>query len=76
MKAAWMADLAWARSDDRERGGSWGSVHETQLRRLVEAAAPLLVAAGRKQLRDEILARAAGNQMVICDLSDLLGDES
>jgi hypothetical protein len=45
MAAAWEADLAWLHSPDRERGGSWGAVPEPQLRRLLEAAAPLIAAA-------------------------------
>jgi len=50
MQAAWSADYAWWKSPDRERGGSWGSVPEAQLRRLLEAAAPLIAAAERERL--------------------------
>jgi hypothetical protein len=51
MHAAWEADYAWAKSTTRERGGSWGSVPEAQLRRLLEAAAPLIAAAERDRIR-------------------------
>jgi hypothetical protein len=56
--AAWDADLAWLRSPDRERGGTWARVPEPQLRRLLEAAAPLIAAAERARCIAEIFTYA------------------
>lgn len=58
---------------------SIGQYHRDFARMVLEAAAPRMTARacrdGRQALRQEILDRAAGNRMVICDLSDLLGEE-
>lgn len=54
LRAAWDADYAWLRSPDRERGGSWGGVPERQLRRVLAAAAPLIIARAGARLKDEI----------------------